>query len=94
MKTFKVLVTSEVEVTLDETKFTDEFMKEYQENFSNIQSLEAHAVNLAWLHATGRIDLDYSPKSVYSPFVEGYGPAADMGITAKSLWEESEMETA
>lgn len=91
MKTFKVLVTREVEVTLDETKFTDEFMQEFRDNFFNITSLEGHAAHLGWVHATGVEDLDYSPTSTYPPFIEGYGPANEMGIRVQTIGSESEV---
>lgn len=67
-----VVVTQWVEVELDETKFDAVFMKEFTENFYSYYTIPEHACHLAQLHARGLADnLD---------FIEGYGPAKDMGI--------------
>ena len=88
MKTYTVLVTSEVTVTLDETKFTPEFFAEFNETISDWgDDLEEHAKHLAWVHATGVEALDG-----YGAFVEGYGPIKDMGISAKTGDVEVELE--
>lgn len=81
MKTYAVEVTSIVEVTLDETKFTPEFFAEFNSTISDWDyDLEEHAKHLAWVHATGVEALDG-----YGAFVEGYGPVKDMGITARLI---------
>lgn len=78
MKTYTVEVTSIVEVTLDETKFTPEFFAEFNGTISDWgDDLEEHAKHLAWVHATGVEALDG-----YGAFVEGYGKTKDMGISA------------
>lgn len=87
MKTYTVEVTSIVEVTLDETKFTPEFFAEFNETISDWgDDLAEHAKHLAWVHATGVEALDG-----YGAFVEGYGKAADMGISAKTEGTECEV---
>lgn len=71
--TFEVMVVSTVEVTLDETKFTPEFMNEFRESFYPCMSLEDHAEHIAQLEVKDLLDKD---------FTEGYGPLEDMGISA------------
>jgi hypothetical protein len=73
MKTFHVEVLQEVEVRLDETKFTPQFMQEFRDSFYSFTTLEDHAEHLAQLGARDLISLD--------GFIEGYGIAKDMGIS-------------
>jgi hypothetical protein len=89
MKTYTVEVISTVEVTLDETKFTPEFFAEFNETISDWDDdLEEHAKHLAWVHATGVENLSYVR---IAPFVEGYGPVDEMGISAKTEGTECEV---
>lgn len=84
-RTYHVVVTLDVEVTLDASKFTPEFFGEYNNSITyrggddgDIEwALKNHAEHLAWVHATGVEDLESRVA-----FVEGYGPASDMGIRA------------
>ena len=86
MKKFTVEVTSRVTVVLDETKFTDEFLEEFNGSISDWgDDLEKHAEHLAWIAATGVEDISPSPwlkDPSKSTFVEGYGPVAELGIHA------------
>lgn len=67
-----VLVTIEVDVTVDETTFTPEFLAEYAGAMSSmVETIDDHICNLARLHARGL--LEYGD-------CEGYGRLADMGI--------------
>ncbi|MDR3502958.1 MAG: hypothetical protein P4L79_10270 [Legionella sp.] len=70
MKTFEVEVKQYVRVTVDETKFTDEFMKEFSSYMFHTDSLEDHVKYLAQLCAREMID----------DFIEGYGPPKKFGI--------------
>lgn len=88
MKKFRRIVSVCIEVELDETKFTPEFFAEYVENFSPYDTLEEHADHIAWMQACGIEDMS----GRQNPFVEGYGPAKDMGITARDVWTEVEPE--
>lgn len=73
MLTEIVCVTQYIKVTLDETKFTPEFFAEFNASiFDAGNDINAHFKYLAELYATGRNDED--------DFIEGYGPARDMGI--------------
>lgn len=83
MKTFEVDVIQTVRVTLDESKFTPEFMQEFREGFYSFEDFHEHAEHIAQLVARGIVDL-----SDPDTFIEGYGEARDMGISAKILWTE------
>lgn len=76
MAEFIVDVTQSVKVTLDESKFTPEFMEEFRRYFYPFYSLGDHAEHIAQLAARELL----TPK-----FTEGYGPLADMGIEAKVI---------
>jgi hypothetical protein len=82
VRTFTIKVEQIVEVTLDETKFDDKFMQEFQRSMYHFTSLEEHAEHLGQLYARGLYD--------NGSFIEGYGPAADMGIRFEDTdqWEE------
>lgn len=64
-----------IEVEIDESKFTSEFLQEFQENFYPFACVEEHMTHLAQLFAREIAD-NYS-------FIEGYGQAEDMGIKFK-----------
>lgn len=84
---FIVQVTQTVEVALDPTKFTPDFMNEYNKNFSDFgDDLARHAEQIAYLEATGQI-----PHG--NAFVEGYGPIRDMGIEVSNQMIASEVLT-
>ncbi len=97
MRKFTVDVTQTVEVTLDETKFTPEFFAEYNETITYLggddgdieYALRQHAEHLAWVHAAGREDLESR-----SAFVEGYGPAEEMGIKARVVDTDTDVLAA
>jgi hypothetical protein len=64
-----------VEVEIDESKFTPDFMREFRENFYDFASLNEHFEHLAQLYARG-LDRD---------FIEGYGPVEEMGISMRTV---------
>ncbi|MEW9304739.1 hypothetical protein [Labrys neptuniae] len=74
---FRIEVCQTVEVELDEAKFTPAFMEEFRKSFFPFFEIGEHAEHIAQLVARGVIDT--SP----SYFIEGYGPAKDMGIKAE-----------
>ena len=76
MRKFHIRVTSEVAVELDESKFTDEFMRDFRESFYEHYTLQDHAKYIAQLAAREILD---------ERFIEGYGPASGMGIVARVL---------
>ena len=75
MKTFDVEVVQTASVTLDETKFTPEFMEEFRKYFYEFDTVEEHAAHLAQLAARGVIETPC--------FIEGYGLSKDMGIEVR-----------
>jgi len=84
MITKKVLVTQEIEVTVDETKFSEKFMQEFRDSFYQFDDLDAHIKHLAQLEARGFVPFDNS-------FIEGYGWSKDMGISFKNEGIEEEI---
>lgn len=68
-----VRVTQDVEVEIDEAKFSPEFMKEFRESFYKFNTLDEHLEHLAQLEARGVIRGDN--------FIEGYGDPKGMGIS-------------
>ena len=75
---FKVLISQEVEVELDETKFDEEFLEEFRKGFYPFYEIEHHVGHLAQLTARGILVTDFSGE-----FCEGYGYIDDFGIKTK-----------
>ncbi len=69
-----VLVSMEVDVTVDETTFTPEFMAEFQAYFFDFDTIEDHICHIAQLEAREVLNRN---------FTEGYGPLSKMGIEAE-----------
>ena len=90
MTTFEVQTTTTVKVTLDETKFTPEFMAEFRDGFYKFHTLKEHAEFLGEGVALGNI----SETSQYNPqqFEEGYGLLSELGISLEVLYSESETQ--
>jgi hypothetical protein len=86
MLTQTVVVTQDVSVTVDETKFTEDFMQEFRESFFNFDSIDDHLEHLAQLYARGLVS-DWDPEE----FIEGYGPMKDMGIKFEIIDQSSEI---
>jgi len=76
-----VRVIQEVEVEVDESKFTPEFMEMFRGVFFNFDTIEEHIEHLAQLEA----------RSVYGEFIEGYGNRSEMGISMKVTGLETEL---
>ncbi|MCK5612848.1 hypothetical protein KAR91_63835 [Candidatus Pacearchaeota archaeon] len=66
MKTYTVDVTIEIEVIVDESKFTKEFMDEFNRYITPFDSIDDHVKHIAWCRAVGIIT---SPSD---DFLEGY----------------------
>jgi hypothetical protein len=88
MATIEVTVTFSANVTLDESKFTEEFMAEFRESFYNFKSIEDHAMHLAQLAVRGVYGLSKYSKN---EFVEGYGSIGEMGISVDVFDQEEEI---
>ena len=76
-----VRVIQEVEVEVDESKFTPEFMEMFRGVFFNFDTIEQHIEHLAQLEA----------RSIYGEFVEGYGNRSEFGISMKVTDLETEL---
>jgi len=70
--TKEVEVVLHVKVTVDETKFTQEFMTEFRRIICPLYSLDDHLEHLAQMYARGVVN--------DRAFIEGYGQASGMGI--------------
>lgn len=70
----QVTITYLVEVEVDETKFTPQFLEEYQEHHRPFETIDDHITHIAMLAAQDLLD---------ETFTEGYGPLKDMGISAQ-----------
>ena len=75
-RTASVTVVHTIDIEIDESKFTEEFMEEFRGYFYPFFDLEYHIEHIGQLQARGVIDLEFNPKE----FIEGYGPANEMGI--------------
>lgn len=79
-----VRITQDIEVGIDETKFTPEFYKQFSEvMFDSCKTLDDHIKYIAELEARGVLQL--------SNFVEGYGYKKDFSISTHSEIIESEI---
>lgn len=79
IRKFEVEVTQRVEVTLDASKFDAVFMQEFRDSFYGFDTIEEHAEHIAQLQARGLIDISWKSNE----FIEGYGPAEEMGLKAE-----------
>ena len=69
----KIHVTIEVDISVDETKFTDPFINEFRQKFYPLDYLNDHICNLSEQYALGYI----SPSD---SIIEGYGKPENFGI--------------
>lgn len=84
-----VAVTQYVTVTIDESKFTPEFMEEFRGDFYPFDSINDHIEHLAQLTARCIIS---QTKHYPDEFIEGYGTAEDMGIETSINDRDNEIE--
>ena len=87
MLTKQVSVTQAVKVSVDESKFTPEFMAEFRQSFYNFDTVDDHIEHLGQLFARGLVG-GYLPDE----FIEGYGPAEAMGIHFYEVPGSTEVE--
>ena len=69
-----VVVTMTVSVEVDESKFTDEYMRIFREVFYDFDTIDDHIMHLAQLEARGLLDDENQ---------EGYGKLSSMGIKVR-----------
>jgi hypothetical protein len=75
MSKLKVIVSQDIEVEVDESKFTPEFMEEFRRSFYDFHTVEDHVCHLAQLYARGLIN-EFNPNH----FIEGYGPIKNWSL--------------
>ncbi len=78
---YTVAYEQEIEVTIDKKKFTKKFMREFYDSMYHFDTIEEHVAHLGQLAARG---LAHN-----GDFIEGYGPAEDMGISFRITSEAS-----
>lgn len=78
----KASITQFVDVEVDETKFTPEFMEEFKRDFYPFDTIEAHMLHIAQLEARGLL----------RPLTEGYGDIDEFGIKATVTGGEDSIE--
>jgi len=84
-----IRVSVDVEVTVDEAKFTEQFMEEFRQSFYPFGTIEEHIEHLAQLTSMAIIP---ETKHWTDSFIEGYGPAEDMGILTSIVPRSQETE--
>lgn len=67
-----VIVEFWVDVDVDESKFTPEFMDEFSKTFFEADNIDNHIEHIAWLEC----------RQMLEGFVEGYGEIKEFGISA------------
>lgn len=80
-----VEVTQRIQVTINESKFTPEFMEEFRRDFYEFNTIEQHMEHLAQLYARGIA-------TPYNDFIEGYGLSDDFGIKLKCIDQSEYLE--
>jgi uncharacterized protein (DUF2126 family) len=78
----QVEVTFVVNVEVDETKFTPEWIEDWQKVFYPFNTIDDHLEHIAQMEARDILN----PK-----FTEGYGPLTDMGIKASVVSQSAEV---
>lgn len=68
-----VEVRERVRVTVDESKFTPQFMESFRRVFYDFDSIEDHVKHIAQAYARGLINTSRD-------FLEGYGPLDQFGV--------------
>lgn len=83
MLTRDIEISQTVQVSVDESKFTPEFMAEFRQLMYHFITIDEHLEHLAQLYARGIYD--------ENSFIEGYGPAKDFGIKLKVVSASEEI---
>jgi hypothetical protein len=84
MLTKTVQVTFLIKVTVDETKFTDEFMEDFRRDFYPFDDIDDHIRHLGQLAVREYMESD-------NAFIEGYGRVCDMGISTEFEAQEEDI---
>lgn len=62
----------DVELSIDKSKFDQEFMDEFKKSFYSLENINDHVEHLAAMYLRGIVD--------NRNFIEGYGEPEEMGI--------------
>lgn len=79
-----ILVAQYIEVTVDESKFTPEFIANFNQHFHHCPTVEDHMKHIATSFARGIVT---SP----SQFLEGYGLLNEYGVKLKRQHSDAEL---
>lgn len=74
-----------VEVTVDETKFTEEWLADFRSFMYNFHTIDQHLEHLGQMYARGFID------DLPGCFIEGYGDTEELGIKFRKIYEDVEI---
>lgn len=85
MITKTIQVTQTIKVTVNEAKFTSEFMAGFRDAFYPFDDLNEHIEHIAQMTARGLLT------GMEDEFIEGYGKVIDMGIKAEVVDVETEV---
>lgn len=87
MITKTIIVTKEVQVTIDETKFDAEFCRQFDESIFFVgDDLDEHMQNLAEKYVNG------DAQGWDDDFLEGYGLLKDMGVKFEEIITDTEIK--
>lgn len=76
-----VFVKFRVCVTVDESKFTEEFMENFRKHFFPFYTIDDHLEHLAYNYISNGVD--------ENSFIEGYGLAKNFGIKFSLMSEDA-----
>jgi hypothetical protein len=81
-----VEVRQQIKVTVDESRFTPEFLAAFKRAFFDAETVEDHIKHIAESYARGIVTFK-------GDFLEGYGKMDDFGISCKREDVECEVES-
>lgn len=76
-----ILVEHSIDVTVDESLFTDEFIEAFKKSLYPLDDIQEHIEHIALCMAKGVIHSDRD-------FLEGYGILRDFGVTIKKNYTD------
>ncbi len=84
MKKYSVEVIQLINITIDESKFTPEFMKDFNSYMFEFKGVEEHIKFIVEKFADGTVSSE-------NDFLEGYGILSEFGIKLEKEYIESEI---
>jgi hypothetical protein len=83
-KRFQVEVVQTLDVTVDESKFTETFMADFRKSFYDFHTIDDHVKHLAQMYARGIV-------TPFTRFIEGYGTPEDIGLDIREVDQEEDI---